>query len=70
MKNSRKPEYHDKDASIRIVSRPNGFWAVQRNEKPAEFRSKSFDKWQDMFGASALSYDAAKGRMHAEARSR
>lgn len=61
----RKPEYH-KEFPLRIVSKPNGLFAVQANHRPEDFRSNTVDKWQDCFGASALSYDAAKLRMQAE----
>ena len=66
MKNDRKPEYH-KSEPLRIISRPNEMWAVQRNTKPADFRSKTEDKWEDLVGASFITYQQAQLRMKQEA---
>lgn len=66
MKNDRKPEYHKTEA-FRIVSRPNGMWAVQRRTKPEDFRSNTTDKWEDFTGASKLTYPQASLRMKQEA---
>ena len=65
MKNDRKAEYH-KSEPLRIVSRPNGMWAVQRNTKPEDFRSKTIDKWEDLIGASFITYQQAALRMKQE----
>lgn len=62
MKKDRKPEYGKKDASYRIVSRPNGEWAVQQYHEPIQ-RSNKRDPWRDLIGASRLGYEAACMRL-------
>ena len=67
MKSDRRPVYHDKVSGIRIVSRPNGLWAVQTRTTTDGKGTIDSDPWQDFVGASRLSYDQARLRLETEA---
>jgi hypothetical protein len=50
---SRRPVYFPRDPSVRIVSRPNGMWRVER--RVAEHGSREYDNW------ASVSLDTTRG---------
>ena len=63
--NNRRPVYGEKDSRFRIVSRPNGAWAVQELDEVAKHSQQlnKHDPWHDLMGASRLSWDDAATRL-------